>query len=147
MAAEALTRLAALVGRWRTEGWTRETAGAPAVKIEALDTYDWLPGGYALLHKVDAHVGPERVVGAEIVGWDPDRAAYVTLYVGSDGLSSYEAQLTEESGTLVWTMQSRSDRFRGIFSEDGDTIDGHWEQLTGDGSWRPWMDITLRRSG
>jgi hypothetical protein len=78
-------RLAALIGRWRTQGWTRETAEAPAARIEATDTYEWLPGRFAVLHTVDARIGEERVEGAEIIGWDPARSAYVTQYFGSDG--------------------------------------------------------------
>lgn len=45
-------RLRVLVGTWKTEGWTREAAGAPAVRIDAVDTYEWLPGGFGLLHGV-----------------------------------------------------------------------------------------------
>src|SRR5262245_25720398 len=60
-------RLAALIGRWRTQGRTLDT---PAASIEAVDTYEWLPGGRALLHVVDAQVGDEQVKGAEIIGWD-----------------------------------------------------------------------------
>ena len=63
-------RLAALVGRWRTEGWTSTGAALPDARIEALDTYEWLPGRFALLHRVDARVGEDRVEGAEIIGWD-----------------------------------------------------------------------------
>jgi hypothetical protein len=37
-------RLGALVGRWRTEGWTIATSDTPAARIEATDTYEWLPG-------------------------------------------------------------------------------------------------------
>jgi hypothetical protein len=65
-------RLAALVGRWRTEGWTREEAGNPPERIDAIDTYEWLPGGAAVLHLVDATVGETKVEGAEIIGFDPD---------------------------------------------------------------------------
>jgi Protein of unknown function (DUF1579) len=78
-------RLAALVGRWRTSGRTLETNDSPALAIEATDTYEWLPGRFALLHSVGARVGPERVEGAEIIGWDPERASYSTLEFGSDG--------------------------------------------------------------
>jgi uncharacterized protein DUF1579 len=138
-------RLAALVGRWRTEGWTTETVEAPAARIEAVDTYEWLPGRFALLHSVDARVGEERVEGAEIIGWDPARGAYVTQYFGSDGPNAYEASLTEEDGALVWTMRSRSDRFTGTFSDDGDTIAGHWEQIDSEGNRQPWMQVTLTR--
>ena len=46
-------RLEALIGRWKTDGSTREMPGAP-VTIDAVDAYEWLPGGFALLHTVDA---------------------------------------------------------------------------------------------
>jgi hypothetical protein len=45
-----------LVGRWRTQGRTRESGDRPAARIEATDIYEWLPGGFALLHLVDARV-------------------------------------------------------------------------------------------
>lgn len=144
MAVEEMTRLGALVGRWRTEGWTIETGADPRARIEAVDTYRWLPGRFAILHTVNARVGDEHVEGAEIIGWNPDREAYATLYFGSDGLNGYEASLAEEEGTLTWRMTSRRDRGTGTFSTDGDVIDGHWELLDGR-SWRTWMEITLTR--
>jgi hypothetical protein len=138
-------RLAALVGRWRTEGSTTRTTDTPPARIDAWDEYEWLPGRFTLLHRVDARVGDERVEGAEIIGWDPARGVYVTQYFGSDGPNSYEASLAEEDGTLVWRMRSSSDRFAGRFSPDANQITGHWEQLDTQGRWRPWMDITLTK--
>ena len=135
-------RLAVLVGRWKTEGWTRETPGTRAARIEATDTYEWLPGAFSLLHTVDAYVGDQKVEGAEIIGYDPARESYITQYFGSDGPTAYEADLREEAGTLVWEMRSETTRFVGTFSADGDTITGHWQLLDGS-RWRPWMDITL----
>ena len=139
------SRLAALVGRWRTEGWTNETSELPAARIEALDTYEWLPGRFALLHTVNARVGDEHVEGAEIIGWEPERGAYVTQYFGSDGPNAYEASLAVESGVLVWTMRSDSDRFTGRFSDDGNALTGAWERLDDEKSWQPWMGVTLTR--
>jgi hypothetical protein len=78
-------RLAALVGRWRMQGRTRETAEAPATRIEALDTYEWLPGRFALLHTVDARVGNERIEGAEIIGWDAARGTMSRSTSGATG--------------------------------------------------------------
>jgi Protein of unknown function (DUF1579) len=138
-------RLAALVGRWRTEGWTTETADASAARIEALDTYEWLPGRFGLLHTVDARVGDTHVEGAEIIGWEPARGAYVTRYFGSDGPNAYEASLADEGGVLVWTMRSEMDRFTGRFSDDRRTLTGHWERLDAEQHWRPWMEVTLTR--
>jgi hypothetical protein len=138
-------RLEALVGRWRTEGWTTETTAAPASRIEAVDIYEWLPGRFALLHTVHAQIGDEHVKGAEIIGWDPARNAYITQYFGSDGPNTYEASLVEQDGALVWSMHSRADRFTGTFSDDGDTITGQWERLHNEEHWQPWMKITLTK--
>jgi Protein of unknown function (DUF1579) len=106
-------RLAALLGRWRTTGRTRETAEAAALPIEATDTYEWLPGRFALLHSVDATVGEERVEGAEIIGWDPERGSYSTLYFGSDGPNAYKACLrvaarVRSGGAMRWRFGARS---------------------------------------
>jgi hypothetical protein len=141
----AQQRLAALIGRWRTEGWTIATASSPAVQIDATDTYEWLPGRFSILHKVDARVGKEHVEGAEIIGLNPTRDGYLTQYFGSDGPNAYEASLAEVGGALTWAMWSAADRFTGTFSEDGDTITGHWERLDDEGGWQPWMNVTLTR--
>jgi hypothetical protein len=140
-------RLAALVGRWRTTGWANSGAGAAPLAIDAVDTYDWLPGRWALLHRVDARVGDERVEGAEIIGWDPDSGVYRTQYFGSDGPNSYEASLDDDAGTLVWRMQSRRNRFTGSFSRDRARIDGYWERVDDVGDWQRWMEISLTKSG
>jgi hypothetical protein len=116
------------------------------MRVDAIDTYEWLPGRFGLLHTVDAGMGDERVVGAEIIGWDPTRQAYVTQYFGSDGPAAFEASLTEEERVLSWRMRSESMRFAGSFNDDGDTITGHWEVRGDGGDWRPWMEITLRRT-
>jgi Protein of unknown function (DUF1579) len=138
-------RLRALVGRWHTEGWTREEAGSPPERIDAIDTYEWLPGATALLHLVDATVGETKVEGAEIIGYEPDRGHYATLYFGTDGPAAYEADLTENESGLVWEMRSAGSRFRGSFDAGGRLITGHWELLIAGSEWRPWMDITLTK--
>jgi Protein of unknown function (DUF1579) len=128
-----LQRLDALIGRWKTEGWTAEAPGAPAARIDAVDTYKRMPGG-ALLHLVDARVGDQTVEGAEIIGYDPDRDAYVTRYFGSDGPAEYEARFGEDGGALVWTMTSAKDRFTGSFNQNLTVLTGHWDAL---GTTRP----------
>jgi hypothetical protein len=140
----ALERLDALVGRWKTKGRITDASGVPADRIDAVDTYERLPGG-ALLHLVDAQVGDQKVEGAEIIGYDPARGSYVTQYFGSDGPNAYEASLGEEDGALVWTMLSKNDRFTGTFNHDRHIITGHWDALGSDSNWQPWMDITLTR--
>ena len=141
---EALGRLDVLIGRWKTEGLTTEQPGTPARRIDAIDTYERLPGG-ALLHIVDARVGEVHVEGTEIIGFDSDRGTYVTQFFGGDDATAYEATLTMEAGALVWTVVSERNRFRGIFNADRDFITGHWDALDDNSTWRPWMDITLHK--
>jgi hypothetical protein len=133
--------LDALVGVWRTEGRTVE-----GVLIEATDTYEWLPGRYALLHRVDARVGAAHVEGAEIIGRDPATDVYVTQYFGTDGPNRYEACFRDHGGVTIWRMRSERDRFMGAFSDDGATIEGHWERHDAGSGWLPWMDVTLTRT-
>ena len=109
---------APLVGRWKTEGWTwRLPAGPWQGSTQRTRTRGW-PAVWVLLHTVDAYAGDQKVEGAEIIGYDLERAGYLTLYFGSDGLTTYEATLWEEAGTLVWEMRSETTRFSGTFSPD-----------------------------
>jgi uncharacterized protein DUF1579 len=140
----AFERLDALIGTWKTAGRTSGASTVPADQIDAIDTYQRLPGG-ALLHLVDAHVGVQKVEGAEIIGFDPARGSYVTQYFGSDGPNAYEANLVEDDGALVWTMRSKKDRFTGTFNDERNVITGHWDALGDDSTWQTWMDITLTR--
>jgi hypothetical protein len=140
-----LHRLEVLVGTWKTEGWTRATGEVPAERIDATDTYEWLVEGVALLHRVDARVGDLKVDGAEIIGYDPERAGYVTQYFGADGPTAYEANLSEEGERPLWTMWSPDTRFSGEFSDDGDVITGRWQRLLDGSTWADWMDITLTK--
>lgn len=139
----ALGRLDVLIGRWKTDGWTRETAGSDAARIDAVDTYERVPGG-ALLHLVDARVGDMKVDGAELIFYDPTRQRYASQYFGSEGPTAYAASLEDDGGALRWSMWSETTRFSGTFGDGGDTIDGHWE-LEHEGRWQPWMDITLSK--
>jgi hypothetical protein len=132
-----------LIGRWKTQGWTTAAPGT-AERIDAVDTYQRLPGG-ALLHLVDARVGDQIVEGAEIIGFDAARGRYVTQYFGTDGPNAYEATLVEHDGTLVWTMRGAKDRFTGTFDDGRNVITGHWELLGDASTWQPWMDVTLTR--
>jgi hypothetical protein len=142
--ADALDRLGVLIGKWKTEGLTTEVPGAPPQRIDAVDTYERLPGG-ALLHLVDARVGGVKVEGAEIIGFDSGRRTYATQFFGGDDATSYEATLTEEGGDLVWTMVSERNRFRGTFNSERDFITGHWDAVGDDSEWQSWMDITLTK--
>ena len=140
----ALDRLEPLVGAWRTRGSVRAMGGQPAAAIDAIDTYERVPGG-ALLHLVDAHVGDQRVEGAELIGYIPKLGRYATQYFGNDGPTAYQAELGEADGRVTWRMSSDRTRFTGTFNDDGTVITGFWELLEDGSHWERWMDITLTK--
>jgi hypothetical protein len=59
-----LQRLDALVGRWRSHG---HIIGDPAVPITGTAIYEWLPGGFFLVHHVDVLIGQQKVQA--LGGW------------------------------------------------------------------------------
>jgi hypothetical protein len=49
-------RLDVFIGKWMNEGQTIAGASAPAVKILTSDVYEWMPGGFFVLHTCAGYV-------------------------------------------------------------------------------------------
>lgn len=137
-----MRRLEAFAGRWTTEGEIRGTADAPAVRFTAVDTYEWMPGGFFLLHHVDARMGGGELKALEVIGYDAATGTYPMRSFDSLGnTGTHQASVRDG----VWTFQGDAERFTGRFSADGGTITGLWERSDDGATWVPWMDVTLTR--
>ncbi len=55
-------RLDALVGKWKSDGRTIAGGDEPVIKISGTDAYEWLPGGFFLLHHVDVRMAMSRSI-------------------------------------------------------------------------------------
>jgi hypothetical protein len=107
-----------------------------------VDTYEWLPGGFFLLHRVDVRIGGERVEAVEIIGWDASTGTYFAHSFDSRGnVESMRASV--EGG--VWTFLGEAERFTGGFGDGGRTLSGTWERRDGS-RWLPWMDVRLTKT-
>lgn len=133
--------LAPFVGRWNTAGKVLASGSTPALEIVGIDEYEWLPGGFFLLHRVDVRMGGERVQALEIIGPDAGPGTYFMRSFDSQG-GTAEMQAILHDGT--WTFQGDAERFAGAFSEGGDTLSGRWERREGE-QWLPWMDVRLTK--
>lgn len=138
----ALARLNVFIGKWNTEGLIKGSPSGPTARLKAIDTYEWLPGGFFLIHHVDGFMGDEEVKTIEIIGYDTSSEMYFThSYDNRGSIGKYQANLLD----VVWTIAGKSERFTGMFSDDSNTLTGRWE-LSGEGdSWVPWMDIKLTK--
>jgi hypothetical protein len=131
------------VGTWNTEGEIEATSTEPGSRLKARDTYEWLPGGFFLLHRVEGCMGTTDVQSLEIIGYDATSRRYFTHSFDNYGVASaYQALLADDS----WTILGDSERFLGRFNDDGTALSGTWERLADDSTWIPWMTITLTKA-
>jgi hypothetical protein len=139
----ALDRLDAFVGNWRTEGEIKPGSSGPSGKLVGTDTYEWLPGRFFLVHRVDVHMGDEKVDSIEIIGgYDPPSQTYPMQSFDHQGNSTVmQARVTEDG---VWTFASESMRFTGGFGDGGNIFTGEWQQRDGS-KWLPWMTLKLTK--
>ena len=125
-----------------TQGTIRETKDAAASEMRAIDQYEWLPGGFFMLHKVDALTACSVSQSIEVIGYNVAQSCYVTRSYDDQGTSDgFTAHLAGQA----WSIDGEKARFRGAFNADGSALAGTWEQPSGHGRWSPWMDIELRR--
>jgi VCBS repeat-containing protein len=136
-------RLNAFVGTWKTEGETRASPLGPAARITAVDTYEWFPGGFFLVHHVDARVGDEEIKVIEIIGHDASNGRYFTRSFDSQGnAGTYEVSVRDGR----WTFTGKSERATVQVSADGKTMTANWERSEDGSTWLPWMDVKLTRN-
>jgi hypothetical protein len=152
-----IQRLGALVGRWRSDG---HVVGDPAVPVTGTDTYEWLDGGFFLVHRVDVVVGDQQVQALEIIGeHDPKTDSFTARAFDNEGNATTMRATVDDHG--VWTFTGGADiapaaqpsssdsngavRSTLTVSIDGTSMTAKWER-TDDGSiWQPWMDMNFTR--
>jgi hypothetical protein len=117
-------------------------SGPPAAKILTSDVYDWVPGGFFVLHTAYGRLGDLDVGGVELIGYDAKRGVYTSHFFDSQGNVTVD-DLIYEDGT--WTWQGDRVRTFGEFSDDGKTQRARHENSDDGVEWRPSMDVTLRK--
>ena len=131
------------VGTWRTEGevWSGQSDEVPTW-LQATDTYEWLPGGFFLIHRVEGRMGETVVHALEVIGYDERRGHYFShAYDGGGGVATYEAHLEGDT----WRIDGAAERFSGAFAADRRQLTGRWERLADGSRWTPWMTLTLTK--
>jgi hypothetical protein len=150
-------RLGALVGRWRSEG---HIVGDQPVPITGTDTYQWLPGGFFLLHHVDVMLGQQQVQAIELIGqYDPASDAFTArAYDNLGNITVMQARVDEQGvwrftgggdvAPLAWPASAEASgavRSTLTISPDRAAMTARWERSDDGASWQPWMDMTFTR--
>jgi hypothetical protein len=135
-------RLQAIIGKWINQGHTVASPAAPAVEILSSDVYDWMPGGFFVLHTAYGLIGDTGVGGTEIIGYDPETMSYFNTFYDSQG-NVMQGKIEIEGDT--WRHLHARTRATAVFS-DGDTTQTVLHERSDDGiAWQPSMEIVLRK--
>src|SRR5438874_6055589 len=106
-------RLDIFIGKWLNEGHTIASADAPAVKILTSDIYEWMPGGFFVLHTAYGRIGNIDVGGTEIIGYDAESKTYQSYFFDSQGnISMQEMRVNGDT----WTWTGERTRCTAVFS-------------------------------
>jgi hypothetical protein len=135
-------RLEALIGKWINEGETVASAEAPAMPIVTSDVYEWVPGGFFVVHSAYGRIGQIGVGGTEIIGYDADSGTYRCHFFDSQGNATTQ-ELTESDG--VWTWLGETTRCIATLDDAGRTLTAHHERTDDGVTWVPSMEVTLTK--
>jgi hypothetical protein len=130
------------VGTWNTEGKIPATDKTSEMIISGKDIYEWLPGKFFLLHKVDVLMGDSKNETFEIIGYDKEMEMYTMQHYDNKGNSGF---MTATYKSEIWTFLSEALRFTGGFQKDYKEFSGIWEQSDGK-NWKYFMDIKLTKT-
>lgn len=129
-------------GKWNTTGTIPASGSSPEIRISGTDTYEWLPGGFFLLHKVAVLVGDDKNDTFEIIGFDKQRNLYTMQHYDNKGNSGFMTAFYKDG---IWTFLGDKLRFTGGFKEHDSEFSGVWEQSSDGNNWTHFMDIKLTR--
>ncbi len=143
-------RLNAFVGNWHAEGESYAEGQQPddplasAAPWTSEESFEWLPGGFFLLHRWDAMAGEREFKGTEIIGYDQEQDAYFTRLF--DNAGNHPEYRTTVDGN-VWTFTEPATRATVTIGDDGSRMHFRWEWRNGGNDWLPLCDRVAARIG
>ena len=134
--------LGVVIGKWINEGHTVATADAPSVEILTSDIYEWMPGGFFVLHSAYGRIGNLNVGGTEIIGYDAEGEKYLSYFFDSQGNVTTDDLIIEDD---TWTWRGQNTGCTAVFTDGGRTQTAHHVRLDDGGSWVPSMEVKLTK--
>ena len=117
-----LKSLDKLVGTWKVSG------GA-----QGQITFEWMEGGFFLIQRVELEHDGHQIKGIEIIGHEqkfgaePSAEIKTRFYSFLDGMTLDYVYETDGDTLTIWMGEKGSaGRFKGKFSEDGNSFSAEW---------------------
>jgi hypothetical protein len=141
----SLERLAVLVGDWDLEASAMSFQSDPSAVVRGHVSFRWLEeGAFLIEHSESPQSDFPR--STAIISPDDSAGTYCMLYFDSRGVSRiYQMRLTDNTWTLWREFPGFSQRFSGVISEDGDTIQARWEKSSDGVTWEHDFNLTYTK--
>ena len=136
--------LAVLIGNWINEGATVATEDIPTAAIRTSDVYEWVPGGFFVVHTAFGKIGDTSVGGVSIIGVDGD--AYDDTFYDSFG-NTHRSRLVIDGDVHRWIGHDGRTRCTVTMTDGGMTQVAHHESSVDGVTWTASMDVVLRKCG
>ena len=140
----AMERLEVFIGEWAMEA---SFSAAPAA-VAGRAVFEWMLDRQFVMERTEVPEAPDSIA---VIGVDPDREAYRQHYFDSRGIARiYAMEFSDGVWTLVrdsadFTPLEFSQRFTGMFSSDGQRINGRWETSRDGSNWEHDFDLTYTK--
>ncbi|MES2777764.1 MAG: DUF1579 family protein [Bacteroidota bacterium] len=132
-----------LIGNWHTKGEILQGAPKSSKEIRGMDTYEWIAGGFFILHRVDVFMANERTEVIEIIGYDKSRKSYFMKSFDNRGEATTMYAVLEKPGVLKLGDQKMRSKL--TVDKSGNAMTAKWELSENGASWTPWMDMQFRK--
>lgn len=141
-------KLSVFIGKWHTTGDVAATGSALATKVNFIDSYNWYPGRFFVVHDAEGTVGDEYSSSLEIIGYDAARKCYMATFFDSAGGFGKE-DIHLDGNTWTWrgsdVMGVKEHRCIAVVGDDGKTIRARHEKSIDGITWERWMDVVLEK--
>jgi hypothetical protein len=138
-----LARLHFLIGKWKTRGVVVPEGGSPEVRFHGTDAYEWVSGGFFLLHTVDVMMSDEHVKSIEVIGFEPESKNYTLRSFDNTGHFLMMYGSFNDAGAFVVVGENMRSTL--AVTQPGKMMNAVWEQSKDGKAWVPWMSLTLTK--
>ena len=129
-----------LIGVWKTEGNIRK--GKDILKLDGIDSYEFILDGNFILHKADVMMGNERSETLEIIGLDQSTVSAKMQYYNAKGDTGVMTCSLVDSDFNITGDQLK---FEGTIGDKNENIIGKWYVQSENGEWAEFIDISLTK--
>lgn len=144
-------RLDMFVGNWNIEGQQYDGPFGPEAKIVAVESYEWLAGGFFLLHRLGGRLDATEIACIEIIGFDESSQNYprYTFY-GNGKTNEWQSRETDAGWTVIGdsVMGNKSLKVRCtiVFSDSGKEMTSTWECSSDGSEWKTFWAVKATKA-